>query len=73
MRVRLHFLRHDLNQKVEGLWSDLARRLPLGLRRAVIVDAAVRATHPSIIGPNAYAGPDGLDYKRLWEAAGFER
>lgn len=72
LKFRVHLLRHDVDRKMEDLWSDIARRLPLGLRRAVIADAVVRATQPTIIGPDAYAGPDGLEYKHLWEAAAYE-
>lgn len=64
LRHRRHILR----------WNALtwvARHLPAQLRQAVVVDAAVRATTPPMIGPNDYAGPDGLDYRRLYEAAAF--
>lgn len=70
---RVRFLRHDCDRYIEKWASAIAARLPLRLRRAVIVDAAVRATHPDLIGPDAYAGPDGVDYRRMWEAAARPR
>lgn len=51
------------------LMSRLVRLIPGQLRQAVIVDAAVRATQPSVIGGAAYAGPDGLTYAHLYEAS----
>lgn len=60
LRHRRHVLRWNA-----VMW--VAHRLPAPLRRAVIVDAAVRATRPEVIGRHAYAGPDGLDYGRLCE------
>lgn len=65
----LRHRRHVLRWKAV-MW--LAERLPLELRQAVLTDAAVRATHPTVIGRHIYAGPDGLDYKRLWQAMEFE-
>ena len=47
----------------------MAKLIPQGLRRQVIVNAAVNATTPPAIGPDEYAGPDGLDYRRLYDYA----
>lgn len=61
LRHRRHVLRFNAAQAI-------AARLPRWLRRAAIVDAACRATHPDVIGRHAYAGPDGVDYARMMDA-----
>jgi hypothetical protein len=51
------------------LTSRITRLMPAGLRQAVIVDAGCRATQSSVIGMSNYAGPDGLEFSHLYEAA----
>lgn len=38
------------------------------MRRAFLAKLAVDATRPEVIGRHAYAGPDGVDYERMWWA-----
>ena len=66
LRHRRHVLRFNAAQAI-------AMRLPRWLRRAAIIDAACRATHPSVIGRRAYAGPDGVDYARMMDAVDVRR
>lgn len=61
--------RFSYRSKARSLAFSAARRLPHWLREAVIVNAAVKATTRPAIGPNDYVGPDGLDYKRLFDYA----
>lgn len=58
LRVRTEFAIHDA-----------AKLLPRGVRRAVIVNAAVKAREPEMRPGGGYCGPDGLTYGDLWEAA----
>jgi hypothetical protein len=61
--------RFSYRAKAQRAAFTIANRLPHWLREAVIVNAAVRAAAVEVIGPHAYAGPDGLDYKRLMDFA----
>ncbi len=65
--------RFNLHVREEKALAYVAERLPRRLREAVLADCAVRATHPSLIGRDTYAGPDGVDYKRMYDAINFER
>lgn len=51
------------------LASRITSLMPAWLRQAVIVDAGCRATQSSVIGGSNYAGPDGLEFSHLYEAA----
>lgn len=60
MRTRLAFARHDLNRHAFFAGLRVARRLPRWLRKAVVIDAAAKASyeHPSTTMHNL--GPEDL-------------
>lgn len=68
VRLRLRFLWHDVERKIADVEMWFVRRFPGRLQRNVLVAIAVEATSARLIGPHAYAGPDGLDFERLWWA-----
>jgi hypothetical protein len=61
-------VKHRRHVHVENFWSWVARYLPLPVRRAVVVRAAVKARYPDQIA-GRYCGPDGITYKDLWDNA----
>lgn len=68
LRLRLRLLRHDLDRRLEKALMFIARHTPKRVLRAMLVELACRATAQELIGPHAYAGPDGVDYERMWHA-----
>jgi hypothetical protein len=48
-------------------WWALAC-VPRRVWRWWLVQLAIKATTEELIGPHAYAGPDGVDYERMWWA-----
>lgn len=66
---RLRDWRYELERVRERLEARAARLMGRRLRRAAIVHAAVRATTPPAIAPDAYAGPDRLTFKRIMDHA----
>lgn len=56
--------RFSYRSKAARASFTIANRLPHWLREAVVVNAAVKATHP-----DSLIGPDSLDYKRLFDHA----
>jgi hypothetical protein len=48
-------------------WWALAC-IPRRVWRWWLVQLAIKATTEELIGPHAYAGPDGVDYERMWWA-----
>lgn len=67
MKDLIFTLRHRRHVVRENAINAFVRRLPRDVRRAAVVHAAVQAT--SLRPRDAYAGPDGLTYKDLWENA----
>lgn len=69
LQGRYFWWRHDLDV---WLWRNVTApvvgRTPRWLLRLMLVELAVRATRVDLIGPHAYAGPDGVDYERMWHA-----
>jgi hypothetical protein len=43
-------------------------RIPKRVWRWWLVQLAIKATTEELIGGKAYAGPDGVDYERMWWA-----
>lgn len=66
--LRLYLMRHWLDRKVEDLYAWRARHSSKRLRNAMLVRLAVDASSEQLIGPHADAGPDGIDYERMWWA-----
>lgn len=62
------WLRHDAEVWFWNHIAPLAYRTPRWLRRMFLVALAVEATTEELIGRHAYAGPDGVDYERMWWA-----
>lgn len=67
-RLRLALTLHWLDRRVDELYAWRARHASKRTRRAMLVRLAVDATCSDLIGPHAYAGPDGVDYERMWFA-----
>lgn len=66
--VRRRFLRHDAEVWWWNHVPPVIARAPRWLKRLFLVDLAVTATSKDLIGGRAYAGPDGVDYERMWWA-----
>lgn len=68
-------MKHGLEAKVDAAAMWVARRLPARLRKAVVLDAFVRASDPRSGGPvrGGYAGPDGLMYEDAMRTAEMTR
>jgi hypothetical protein len=68
LRLRLLLAKNDLDHWIEKRLVGLFRHAPRWFLRRALVELAVRATAEDLIGPHAYAGPDGVDYERMWWA-----
>jgi hypothetical protein len=66
--LRWYYARRWLLGRPQAFREWRARHMSTRMRRAVLVRLAVDATSPDLIGMHAYAGPDGVDYERLWWA-----
>ena len=67
-RLRLVLTKMWLDRKVDELYAWRARHASRRMQRAMLVRLAVNATTSDLIGDHAYAGPDGVDYERMWWA-----
>jgi hypothetical protein len=68
LKERWRWLRHDFEVWWLNHAPPVVSRAPRWLKRLFLVDLAVTATRSELIGPDAYAGPDGIDYERMWWA-----
>lgn len=65
----LHTFRYEINKRLDLLYLKAARVMPGRLRMWVVVDSANTAIFEVHPRPDGYAGPDGLDYKQIYDGA----
>jgi hypothetical protein len=63
-----HNVRYEAGKRVERVCLWLAHRMPGKLRMWVVVDSTneARKLYPH---PTGYAGPDGLEYRHIYDGA----
>lgn len=66
--TRCHNVKYEFNKRVDRLWLVIAMKLPSRLRMWVVVDSTntARRLYPD---PTGYAGPDGLNYAKIYDGA----
>jgi hypothetical protein len=70
--LQFHNIRYEVCKRIERLGLSVARRLPAQIRKWVVVDSTntARRLYPD---PDGYAGPDGLEYRHIYDGALRER
>lgn len=66
--LRLHYMRRWLASRPVAYCEWRAKHASRRMKHAFLVRLACDATDPALIGGHAYAGPDGVDYERMWWA-----
>lgn len=66
--LRRHNVVYELGKRLDRACLWLAHRMPARLRMWVVVDSTnvARGLHPD---PTGYAGPDGLEYRHIYDGA----
>lgn len=68
-RLHLHNAVYEITKTADSLLLKLATKLPGRLRMWVVVDSANESIFNIHPRKDGYAGPDGLDYKQIYDGA----